>query len=159
MCAKNQLSTLIFIFISCLYLSSVVNSCWQVMTAAVNKFKLNFHFYPKGYMCAKFQLSRLIFNHTLKVIGVPNFSSLGWISFWSSVKSCYQLLNFVWELDSHFCPKVSKHLNGIFINTLKETFVPNFSSLGWFSLSSAVSSCLQLMTAVTQKINGTFISP
>ena len=41
-----------------------------------------------------------------------------------------------------------KNLNGIFIFTLKVIFVPNFSSLGWFSLSSAVISCHQLSSAV-----------
>ena len=40
------------------------------------------------------------------MICVPNFSSLGWFSFSSAVNSCYQMLTFFWELDSHIGPKV-----------------------------------------------------
>ena len=42
---------------------------------------------------------------------------------------------------------MKKKFNGIFIHTLKVISVPNFSSLGWFSFSSAVNSCYQLLTA------------
>ena len=45
------------------------------------------------------------------------------------------------------------------MNTLKLILVLNFSSLGWFSFSSAVNSCYQLLTAVTKKMNGIFIYP
>ena len=143
-CAKFQLSRLIFIFISCQQLLTAFDSWWQL---SHKKFKWDFHLPPKAKTCAKFQLSRLIFIFTscqqlltaddschkknlngifiypLKLIPVPNFSSLGWFSFLSAVNSCWQLLT---ADDS--CHK--KSLNGIFIYPLKLILVPNFSSPG-----------------------------
>ena len=71
--------------------------------------------------------------YTLKLIFVPNFSSLGWFSF-SSTDS--------WR-------KLIKKLNGIFLINM-----PNFRTLGGFSFSSAftaVISCWQLKTVVSKK--------
>ena len=65
---------------------------------------------------------RLTPNH-LKLIPVPNFSSLGWFSFLSAVNSCWQLLT---ADDS--CHQ--KNLNRIFIYPLMLIPVPNFSSPG-----------------------------
>ena len=99
-CAKFQLSSLIFIFISCQQLLMAVDSWWQLMW---KKIDWNFYVYNKVDTCAEFQLSRLIFIfiscqqllsaddswfeknliaifvYTLKLILVPNFSSLGWV--------------------------------------------------------------------------------
>ena len=92
--------------------------------------------------------------YTLKLIPVPNFRSLGWFWFLSTVISCWQLLT---ADDSWY----DKNLTGIFIYTLKFILVPNFSSLGWFSFSSVVNSCYQLLTADDscheKKLNGIFI--
>ena len=81
-------------------------------------------------MCAKFQFFMLIWKnltgiymYTLKLILVPNFSSLAWISFSSAVNSCYQLLT---ADDSCY----EKNLNGIFIYPLKLIPVPSLSSVG-----------------------------
>ena len=57
-----------------------------------------------------------IFLYTLKLILVPNFSSLGWFSYSSVVNSCWQLLQ--------------KNLNGLFIYSLNVMPVPNLSSAG-----------------------------
>ena len=96
------------------------------------------------------------FIYVLKIICVPNFSSLGWFLFLSAVNSCWQLLT---ADDS--CHK--QNLNGIFIYPLKLIPVPNFSSLGWFSFLSAVNSCWQLLTADDschkKSLNGIFIYP
>ena len=62
---------------------------------------------------------------------MQNFSSSGW-----------QLMTL--KADDSWYEKKS---TGIFMNTLKLILVPNFSSLGWFSFSSAVNSCYQLLTA------------
>ena len=75
---------------------------------------------------------------------MPNFSSLSWFSFSSTVISCHQLLTAVeswWQLIW------KKKLTGIFMYTLKLIPVPNFSSLGCFSFSSTFISCFQLLTA------------
>ena len=125
-CAKFQLSKLIFIFINCYQLSLAVNSCWQLITVYMKK-KLT------G-----------IFMYTLKLILVPNFSSLAWFSFSWAVKAlicCWQLLT----VDDSWYEKIS---TGIFMYTLKLIIVPNFSSLPWFWLSSTVNNCHQLLTAV-----------
>ena len=94
-----------------------------------------------------------IFIYPLKLMPVPNFSSLGWFSFLSAVNSCWQLMTAV----------TKKNLNGIFIYPLKLIPVPNFSSLGWFSFLSAVNSCWQLLTADDschkKSLNGIFIYP
>ena len=73
-CVNFHLSRLIFIFINCYQLSLAVNSCWQLITVYMKK-KLT------G-----------IFMYTLKLILVPNLSSLGLFSFLPAVNSCYQLL-------------------------------------------------------------------
>ena len=82
-----------------------------------------------------------IFMCTLKLICVPNFSSLGWFLFSSAFDSCYQLLT----ADDSCHEKKSI---GIFIYPLNVIFMPNFGSLGWFSISSTFISCHQLLTAV-----------
>ena len=119
MCAKFQLSRLILIL-------SAVNSYWQLLTADDSRHKKNLN----G-----------IFIYPLKLIPVPNFSSLGWFSFLSAVNSCWQLLT---ADDS--CHK--KILYGIFIYPLNLIPLPNFSSLGWVSFLSAfkaVFSCWQMI--------------
>ena len=72
-CAKFQLFRLIFIFISCQQLLTAVDSWWQ--------------------------LSRIFFDgifiYPLKLIPVPNFSSLGWVSFLSAFDSFWQLMTAV----------------------------------------------------------------
>ena len=87
--AKFQLSRLIFIFISCQQLLTVVDSWWQLSRIFLDG----------------------IFIYPLKLIPVPNFSSLGWFSFSSVVNSFWQLLTaddschkfFLWDL--HLPPK------------------------------------------------------
>ena len=64
-----------------------------------------------------------IFMYTLKLVLVPNFSSLALFSFSSAVNSCYQLLT---ADDSCY----EKKLNEIFIYPLRLIPVPNFSSVG-----------------------------
>ena len=112
-------------------LNFIVISChqlsWAFMTAFMKKIKCYFHLHPNGNICAKLKLSGLIF----------------------IVISCQQLLPVT---DS--CHE--KYSNGIVIFTLMVIYVPNFRSLGWFSLSSAVNSCWELMIAVTKKIQKQF---
>ena len=67
---KFLLSRLIFIFIS----------CYQLLTA--------------DYSCYEKKLNG-IFIYPLKLIPVPNFSSLGWFSFLSAVNNSWQLLTAV----------------------------------------------------------------
>ena len=55
--AEFQLSSLIFIFISCQQLLSAVDSWWQLLR---KKFKWDFHLPPKANTCAKFELCRLL---------------------------------------------------------------------------------------------------
>ena len=97
MFAKFQLSRSIFIFISCKQLLSAADSWGQMLW---KKIVWNFYLCPQDDMCAKFQVSRLIFIfiscqqlltaedschnffngifiYPLKLIPVPNFSSLG----------------------------------------------------------------------------------
>ena len=85
------------------------------------KFNWNFHVHTKVYMCAKFQLSRLIF-----------FISCQQVS--AAVDSWWQL---IW-----------KKLALIYICTLNFICVPIFSSLGWISFLSTVISCWHLLTAI-----------
>ena len=56
-CAKFQLSSFIFIFISCQQLLSAVDGWWQLLQ---KKIYWNFHRPPKADACAKFQLCRLL---------------------------------------------------------------------------------------------------
>ena len=77
--------------------------------------------------------------HTLKLICITNFSSLGLFSFSSTFISYHQLLT---ADDSWY----GKNFTWIFMYPLKLKHVPNFSSLGWFSFSSAVNNCYQLLT-------------
>ena len=56
--AEFQLSGLIFIFISCQQLLTVVDNWWQL---SQKNFDWDFHLRPKADTCAKFQLSRLFF--------------------------------------------------------------------------------------------------
>ena len=91
---------------------STNTSFWQLSTADMKKI-------TEIFMCI------------LKFICVPNFISLGWFLFSSTVISFWQL---VW-----------KKITGIFMCKLKFIFVPNFISLGWFSFSSNVLSCWQLL--------------
>ena len=72
-------------------------------------------------MCTKFQLSRLIFIFI----------------------NCFQLLRAI-NTDNSWYDKI---LTGIFMCTLKLICVPNFSFLSWFSISSAFTTCNQLLTA------------
>ena len=109
----------------CHQLSTAVDSWWQL---SQKKFKWNFHPHPKSDMCAKIQLSRLIFFYQLS----------------TAVISCQQLLT---ADDS--CQV--KNLNVISICTLKVTCVPNSSSLGWFLLSSDDNSRWQPITTVNNK--------
>ena len=118
-CAKFQLSWLIFIFINCYPLLSAVDSWWQLKW---KKFNWNFYVYTKVYICAEFQLSRLIFIFI-------NCQQL-----LSAVESCWQLMT-----------ADMKKMTGIFMYTLKLILVPNFGSLGWFSFSSTVISCWQML--------------
>ena len=94
-CVPNFSSVGWFLFssavISCHQLSWAVNSCWQL---SPKKIKWNFHPYPKSYMCAKFQLSRMIF------IFISCQQLL------SAVGSCSDVEIYFWELDSHIGPKV-----------------------------------------------------
>ena len=69
--------------------------------------------------------------HTLKLICITNFSSLGLFSFSSTFISYHQLLT---ADDSWY----GKNFTWIFMYPLKLKHVPNFSSLGWFSFSPAV---------------------
>ena len=106
---------MIFIFIICYQLSSAVDSYWQLMTADMKKNWLEFVLYTKVDNCAECQLSSLIFIfiscqqllsavdswwqllrkklngifiYPLKLIFVPNFSSLGCLGAWlESVKA------------------------------------------------------------------------
>ena len=103
--------------------SSVVNSCYQLLTAVDNWWQLAwkkcnwyFYVYTKVDTCAEFQPSRLIFIFI----------------------SCQQLLSAV---DSWY----EKKLTGVFMFTL--VLVLNFNSLAWFLFSSAVNSCYQILTA------------
>ena len=86
----------------------------------------------------------------LKLIFVPSFSLNGGRSRVWPVINCHQLSTAVdrwWQLLTEYDSCRENILNEIFINTLKLIFVPNFRSLGWFSLSSAFISCQQLLTA------------
>ena len=93
--------------------------------------------------------------YTLKLICMPNFSSLGWFSFSSNVISCWQLLT----ADGSF---YEIKLSSVFIHTLKVICMPNFCSVGWFLFLPTFISChqpltagdswWQLMTADTKKV-------
>ena len=96
-CAKFQLSRLIFIFISCHQLLTAVGGWWQLIWKKSTEI---FNAHTQLYTCAKFQFSRLIFifincyqlltpddswyekkltwifMYKLKLVLVPNFSSL-----------------------------------------------------------------------------------
>ena len=137
MCAKFQSSRTIFILISCNQLSSVANSCQQLLTADNSlhkKMKQNFHLQPKGDMCAKFQSSRTIFIFI----------------------SCYQLSSVVNNFQQLLTADNScytKKLNRIFIYSLKVMCAKFQSSrtififICFYQLSSVVNSCQQLLTA------------
>ena len=132
LCTKFHLSMFIFIFINCFQLLTDIDSWWQLIW---KKFNWNFCVYTKVDMCAKFQLSWLIF------IFINRCQQLTGIYSW-------------WQL-------IWKNLTGIFVCTLKLICVPNFSSPGWFSFSSIVIRCYQLLTADDncheKKFNGIFI--
>ena len=85
---------------------------------------------------------------------VPNFGSLGWFSFSSTVISCHQLLT---ADDGRY----EKKVKGIFLYIPKLILVLNSSSLEWFSFSSGVNSCYQLLrtddSCYEKNINGIFI--
>ena len=124
-----------FIFISFWQMLTAVHSWWQLIQKMLSRMCYT---HPLGETCTKFQRSRLIF----VFINCPQLLT--------AIDSWWQLL---W-----------KKLNGIFMCTLKLICVPNFSSLGWFSYSSAVTTCnqlLQLLTAyaVFKVFQGTQKSP
>ena len=135
--AKNSSAELTFIFIS----------CYQLLTA-------DDRWYEKKI--------KWNFIYILKMICMPNFSSLGRFSFLSTVNSCWQFWQLMTAFDSWW-QLSQKSFNGIFIYPLKLIPVPNFSSLGCFSFLSTVNSCWQLLTAddsCHKKIlNGIFIYP
>ena len=68
--------------------------------------------------------------YILKLILVPNFSSLGWFSFSSTVISCHPLLTAVDSWKQLIWKKI--YLN--FMYTLKLILVQNFSSLNCYQL-------------------------
>ena len=100
-----------------------------------------------------------IFMNTLKVILLPNFSSLGWFLFSSAFDSCHQLLTavdswwqliwikFDWNFHVHF-------ICDIFAKFQLSRLIFNF--INFYQLSSAVDSCWQLMTADMKKNNWNF---
>ena len=127
-CAKFQLSRLILIFISCYQLSSAVDSWWQLMWKNIN---WNFYVHTKVYTYAKFLLSRLI---------------LIFINFYQLLRAVDSWWQLIWKKNSF----------DFFRYTLKLIPVQNFSSLGWFSFSSTVVSCHQLLTADMKKFYWNF---
>ena len=131
-CAKFPLSKLILIFINCYQLLTAVDNLWQLIWKKLTG----------------------IFMYTLELKFVPNFGSLGWFSFSSTVISCHQLLT---ADDGRY----EKKVKGIFLYIPKLILVLNSSSLEWFSFSSGVNSCYQLLRAddscYEKKINGIFI--
>ena len=123
------------------------------------------------------------FIHTFKVIHVPNFSSLGWFSFSSTVLSCWQLIkmkvnleswNFAqvsalgcrWKFQSRFfcasCYQSSTlaqttHLLGTCI-TLK-VCIKHPSQHFLYQLSSAINSCQKLVKIKSTELKfGTHIA-
>ena len=106
-------------------LLTAINSLWQLIWKKIN---WNFHVHTKVNLCAKFQLSRLIFIFI----------------------NCYPLLSAVdncWELMT----ADMKKMTGIFMHTLNFILMPNFSSLGFFLFLSTVISCHRLLTADMKK--------
>ena len=90
--------------------SSAVFSCWQLLRALTADMKTliwNFHVYTKAHIVVpKSELSKLIFI----------------------------FINFH-QLSSAFDNSYEKKITGTFMDTLKSILVPNFSSLGWISMS------------------------
>ena len=138
-CAKFHLCSLIFIFKSCQQLSSAVNGCWQLI----------------------WKKSPGIIMYTLKLIHVPNFSSLAWFSFSSAVNSCHELLTAVdswWQL-------IWKKIEwNFYVHTKVYTCAESqLSSLilifiSCEQLSSVVDCCWQLMTSdMKKKFTGIFM--
>ena len=112
-------------------LFAAATSCWQLMKADIKK--INWNFIP-----------------TLKVMCMPNFSSLGWISFSSTIRSCHQLLT---AFDSWWKPS-QKKFNFSFYAQIKSDIHAKFQLsrlififVTFYQLSSAVDSCWQLLTA------------
>ena len=122
-CAKFQLSRLIFIFINCFQLSSTIDSCWHLMTADMKK-----------------SLSG-IFIYTLELVLVPNFSSLAWFLFSLLVNSCCQLLT---AFDSWWQLIWKK----IYCNFYVHTKVGTCAEFQFSSLIFIFISCQQLLSAV-----------
>ena len=122
MCAKFELFRLILF-------SSVLDNCWQLLITDDS-------WYRKCWAEC--------FIHSLKVIHIPNLSSRLIFIF----INCSQLLTAIdcwWQL-------LWKNINWNFNVHTKLIYVPNFSFLGWFLFSSAVSTCNQLLTADRKKI-------
>ena len=136
--AKFQISRLIFIFISCQQLLTAVDSWWQLCLKELNG----------------------IFIYALKLTPAPNFSSLGWFSFSSTVISCHQLLTAVdswWQL-------IWKKIDwNFYVHTKVDTCAKFqlsrlfFIFINFYQLSSTFDSCWQLMTADMKKIQLEFL--
>ena len=91
---------------------------------------------------------------TLKSICVPNFSSLGWFSFSSTVISCHQLLTAVeswWQLiwKQNYWNFHVLSIGDIFAKFQLSRLILIF--INCYQLSSAVDSCWQLKTADMKK--------
>ena len=135
-CAKYQLPRLIFIFVNFYQLSL---AHWKLQTADGSWFE---------------KKSTGIFMYTLKLILVPNFSSLTWFSFSSNVISCHQLLTAVDSLWQLIWKKIDWNL---YVYTKVDTCAEfQLSSLIFIFIScqqliSDVDSCWQLMTSDMKK--------
>ena len=80
MCTPKFICVPNFSSLSWFLFSSTGISCWQLMTVDMIKSWLKFYVYSKVYLCAKFQLSRLI------------FIFLNCYQLSSAVDSCWQLM-------------------------------------------------------------------
>ena len=121
-------------------LSTTVISCWRLL-------KTDDSWYEKS-------LTGIVV-YTLKLILVPNFSSLGWFLFSSTVISCHQLLTAV---DSWWQLIWKKFDWNFYVHTKVDTCAKFqlsrliFIFINCYQLSSVVDSCWQLMTAHMKKI-------
>ena len=150
LCAKFQLSRLIFIFIRCQQLLLADNSCWKKNKISIHSLKVKSA--VDSWWKLLWKKINQIFIQIVKVMCVPSFGSLCWFSFLSTVNSCYQLLT----ADNNFYKNKLKFLS----IPLRWYVCQFFSFVGWFSFSSAVNRWYQLLTAddscYKQKITGIF---
>ena len=130
MCAKFELFRLILF-------SSVFYCCWQLL-------KANESWYRKYWAGC--------FIRALKMIHVPNFSSLGWFLFSSTVISYWLLLT---GDDSWYEKKLDWNF---YVHTKVDTCAKfqlsrlTFIFINCYQLLSATDSCWQLMTVDMNKI-------